>query len=93
MPHPKIAIIGSGPASLTLARLLQLASIPVTIFERETSPTARSHGGNLDLHTETGLRAIREAGLWDDFQKHARYEGQDMVIAYKAGKRYLDLGV
>ncbi|KAI4127268.1 MAG: hypothetical protein LQ347_004672 [Umbilicaria vellea] len=91
MPNPQIAIIGSGPAGLTLARLLHLASIPVTIFERESTPTARSQGGSLDLHTETGLRTIREAGLWDKFMHHARYEGQDMVIADKNGKRWLDL--
>lgn len=91
MPNPQIAIIGSGPAGLTLARLLHLASVPVTIFERDSTPTARSQGGTLDLHTETGLRTIREAGLWDDFMKHARYEGQDIVIADKNGKRWLDL--
>lgn len=59
-----------------LARLLHLAEIEVTVFESESSPTFRSQGGTLDLHTDTGLMAMKEAGLWDEFKKYARYDGQ-----------------
>ncbi|KAA6415547.1 MAG: tetracycline resistance from transposon [Lasallia pustulata] len=61
--QPLIAIIGSGLAGVTLARFLHLGFIPVTVFEREPTPTSGTQGGSLDLHTEMGLRALREAGL------------------------------
>lgn len=89
-----IAIIGAGPAGLTLARLLQLSSSPitVTVFENDASPTSRtSQGGTLDLHTATGLEAIRRCGLWDEFLKHARYEGEEMTIADLNRTRYIHL--
>lgn len=72
---PKIAIIGAGPAGCTLARLLQLASIPATVFEAEASSDYRSQGGSLDLHTDTGLAALKAAGLFDQFLAVARYDG------------------
>lgn len=85
MPHPRIAIVGAGPVGTTLARLLHLQtpSASVTVFESDASPNYRSQGGTLDLHTQTGLAALKEAGLWDDFLKHARYDGEALKITDK----------
>lgn len=63
-----------------LARLLHLANIECTVFEGEDSPNYRSQGGSLDLHTGTGLAAMREAGLEEEFEKLARYDGEAMKI-------------
>lgn len=91
-----IAIIGAGPAGLTLARLLHISSatdqISITVFEKDASPTARLRvGGTLDLHDETGLAALRQAGLWSKFQKYARYDGEALVITDKNATRLVDL--
>ncbi|PSR77656.1 hypothetical protein BD289DRAFT_417499 [Coniella lustricola] len=85
MPHPNIAIVGAGPVGCTLARLLHVhcPSASVTIFEADTSPSYRSQGGCLDLHTATGLAALKEAGLMDEFLKYARYDGESLKIADK----------
>ncbi|KAI9042946.1 FAD-dependent oxidoreductase [Aspergillus affinis] len=79
--RPKVAIIGAGPGGLTLARLLHLANVPFTVFESDRScESRRMTGGVLDLHPQTGQQAIREAGLWDTYQKHASYEAEELVI-------------
>ena len=81
-PIPKIAIIGAGPAGLALARILHVNGIASTIFEKRPSPKGHNTmGGTLDLHEGSGQEAIREARLWDQFQKHARYDGQAYVIS------------
>ena len=82
-PPPKVAIIGAGPAGTTLARLLIRASIPVTIFEGESSMSVRAQGGTLDLHTSTGLKALREAGLLEEYAQYARYDGEAINLADK----------
>ncbi|OQO09923.1 hypothetical protein B0A48_04278 [Cryoendolithus antarcticus] len=93
----KIAIIGAGPAGCLLARLLANKSSPssvsdITIFEAESAPDFRSQGGTLDLHEKTGQRALREAGLWDEFAKHARYDGEAMKLADKKLLCYVSMG-
>ena len=88
-PAPNIAIIGAGPAGMTLAHLLLKAGISAVIFEGEASPSVRGQGGTLDLHDDTGLRALKDIGLWDDFQKYARYDGEAMILADKNLKKYL----
>ncbi len=67
-----VAVVGAGPAGLTLARLLQTRGFSVHVFERDASPTARSQGGSLGLRPDSGQRAVREAGLGDAFDRAAR---------------------
>lgn len=66
-----------------LARLLHQHSIPSTIFEGEASIDFRSQGGTLDLRAETGLAAMKEAGLYDAFLEHARFDGESLLITDK----------
>jgi 2-polyprenyl-6-methoxyphenol hydroxylase-like FAD-dependent oxidoreductase len=88
----QIAIVGAGPGGLTLARILHLHGIPATVFEREEFSTARSQGGSLDMHVDTGQFAIQCAGLATEFKRIARYEDQEGRIYDKHGKlRFLDV--
>ncbi|QDS74397.1 hypothetical protein FKW77_005630 [Venturia effusa] len=89
----KIAIIGAGPAGCTLARLLIHNHIPVnvTIFEREKSLDARSQGGTLDLHKDLGLEAIKRCGLYEEFLKYARFDGEALTVANKDLKKFICL--
>jgi 2-polyprenyl-6-methoxyphenol hydroxylase-like FAD-dependent oxidoreductase len=75
---PRIAVIGAGVAGLACARGLQVHGIPVTVYEREASETARWQGGMLDLHAPTGQAALRAIGLYDEFRAVARPEAQEM---------------
>lgn len=90
----RIAICGAGPAGLTFARLLQVSGIDisVTIFERDASPKSRQHqGGTLDLHPDTGLAALRQAGLFEIASQHLRYDGEEMVIADKNATEFIHM--
>ncbi|MER7079627.1 2-polyprenyl-6-methoxyphenol hydroxylase [Saccharopolyspora kobensis] len=73
-----IAIVGAGLGGLALARVLHVNGIDAVLHEREPSRDARGQGGMLDIHS--GQRALREAGLIDEFHAIARSEGQDMRL-------------
>lgn len=88
---PKIAIVGAGPAGLALASILCNNGITPTVFESDASPTARPQGGSLDLHPATGQAALEACGLTAQFEKHARYDGQDFVLSDKKGNRLFDI--
>lgn len=64
----KIAIVGGGPGGLTLARLLQLKGVEVTVYERDQDKHARVQGAPLDLHDDSGLAAIIKADLLQEFK-------------------------
>ena len=78
-----IAIVGAGLGGLTLARVLHVNGIDAVVYEREPSRDARGQGGMLDIHS--GQRALREAGLIDQFFAIARGEGQDMRLLQPDG--------
>lgn len=70
--NKKIAIVGGGPGGLTLARILQNRGAVVKVYERDADSEARPKGATLDLHYESGLKAIIEAGLMDEFKANYR---------------------
>jgi 2-polyprenyl-6-methoxyphenol hydroxylase-like FAD-dependent oxidoreductase len=72
LANKQVAIIGGGPGGLTLARLLQRKGVAVTVYERDIDKTGRQQGATLDLHDDTGLKALQEAGLLDEFKKYYR---------------------
>nr|WP_315027675.1 NAD(P)/FAD-dependent oxidoreductase [uncultured Chryseobacterium sp.] len=67
----KVAIIGAGPVGLTMAKLLQQQNINVTVYERDKNPLARIFGGTLDLHKNSGQKAMKKAGLLETYYKMA----------------------
>lgn len=78
--HHPIAIIGGGVSGLMLARLLHLANIDFTVFERDESANARLQGGTLDMHEATGQSALKQAKLFDAFKQFARYHHQGVRV-------------
>jgi len=86
----RIAIIGAGPGGLTLALILQRHGIQSVIYERELHDVSHERGGSLDIHEESGQRALKEAGLYKEFQTLARYEGEDLRILDKSANIYWD---
>jgi 2-polyprenyl-6-methoxyphenol hydroxylase-like FAD-dependent oxidoreductase len=82
----RIAIAGGGLGGLMLARILHLHGIGAVVYEREASRSARSQGGMLDLHPESGQRALEEAGLSGRFRSEARPEGEEHRILDPAGR-------
>ncbi|WP_312509714.1 FAD-dependent oxidoreductase [Chryseobacterium culicis] len=77
--NKSIAIIGGGPAGLTLARLLQLKGADVKVYERDFDKHARVQGSPLDMHEDSGLAAIRKAELLGEFKKTFR-PGADRTL-------------
>ena len=73
-----IAMVGAGLGGLALARVLHVNGMDSVVYERESSRGARGQGGMLDIHS--GQRALREAGLIEEFYAIARGEGQDMRL-------------
>lgn len=67
LKNKKVAIIGAGPVGLTLATLLQQKGVHVSVYEKDQDDHARIWGGTLDLHVESGQKAMKAAGLLDRY--------------------------
>ncbi|MFR9791299.1 FAD-dependent oxidoreductase [Streptomyces sp. MB22_4] len=78
--HVPIAVIGAGLGGLTAPRVLHVNGIEATVFEREASAAARTQGGMLDIHEENGQRALRAAGLHDEFREIIHEGGQALRL-------------
>ncbi|MBD2755626.1 FAD-dependent oxidoreductase [Spirosoma validum] len=81
--HKKIAIVGGGPGGLTLARLLQQSGADVNVYERDLNKDIRVQGATLDLHEESGLKALQEAGLMAAFNANFRPGAEKVRIVDK----------
>ncbi|HWB27751.1 MAG TPA: NAD(P)/FAD-dependent oxidoreductase [Chitinophagaceae bacterium] len=84
LDNKQVAIIGGGPAGLTLARLLQQRGADVKVYERDADKNVRVQGATLDLHEGTGLEAMKRAGLLDEFYKHHRLVASKMRLVDKS---------
>jgi 2-polyprenyl-6-methoxyphenol hydroxylase-like FAD-dependent oxidoreductase len=86
---PRIGIVGGGLAGLVLARVLVRAGAAVSVLERDEGPGARTQGGSLDLHPESGQRALAAAGLTGEFRRCARVQGEEIRIFDPAGRMHV----
>ncbi|GGR84402.1 oxidoreductase [Streptomyces humidus] len=89
MEHHPIAIVGAGLGGLTLARVLRVHGIPAAVLDLDASPAARTQGGMLDIHEDSGQEALRAAGLHEAFRKlvvpggeSVRVLDKDAVVRY-----------
>lgn len=80
----KVVIIGAGPVGLTIANLLQQKGANVTVYERDKNSQARIWGGTLDLHKDSGQRAMEKAGLLESYYATALPMG--IIIANEQGE-------
>jgi 2-polyprenyl-6-methoxyphenol hydroxylase-like FAD-dependent oxidoreductase len=92
LQNKQIAIVGGGPGGLTLACLLQINGATVKVYERDLNRHARVQGGTLDLHHESGLAALRKAGLLEAFKTHYRPGADRLVLVDKHAAVVLDEG-
>lgn len=88
--NKNIAIVGGGPGGLTLARILQMNGASVKVYERDLNREVRVQGATLDLHEESGLKALEIAGLMDAFNANYRPGADKLRVVDKHGNIVLD---
>jgi 2-polyprenyl-6-methoxyphenol hydroxylase-like FAD-dependent oxidoreductase len=85
-----IAIVGAGLGGLTLARILHVHGISATVFEADSTPAARTQGGQLDIHRHNGQAALKAAGLLDEFRRHVHEGAEAMRVLGPDGTVLID---
>ncbi|MCU1647400.1 MAG: monooxygenase FAD-binding protein [Nocardia sp.] len=88
--HYPVLIIGAGLGGLTLARVLHVHGIESVILDLDTSAQARTQGGMLDIHEDTGQAALHEAGLHEAFRARVHSGGEAMRVLDRDGRVLID---
>ncbi|MDI3321859.1 FAD-dependent oxidoreductase [Pinibacter soli] len=88
--NKKIAIVGGGPGGLTLAKLLQIKGADIKVYERDVNKDVRVQGATLDLHEDSGLEALRQAGLMEAFKENYRPNADRIRIVDSAANIVFD---
>lgn len=88
--HHPIAVVGAGLGGLTLARVLHAAGLEAAVFDLDDSPTARTQGGMLDIHEDSGQAALRAAGLHEAFRALVHTGGEAVRLVDPSGEVRLD---
>jgi 2-polyprenyl-6-methoxyphenol hydroxylase-like FAD-dependent oxidoreductase len=70
--------------------VLAARGIEAAVYEQEGSRAARTQGGMLDIHGDTGQAALRAAGLYDGFRALIHPGGQAFRLVDAAGRVRLD---
>ncbi|MFC8225898.1 FAD-dependent oxidoreductase [Streptomyces sp. NPDC057287] len=89
-PHHPVTVVGAGLGGLVLARVLHVHGIESTVLDLEAGRHARTQGGMLDIHEETGQAALRAAGLHEEFRARVHPGGEAMRVLDKAARILLE---
>jgi 2-polyprenyl-6-methoxyphenol hydroxylase-like FAD-dependent oxidoreductase len=85
LANKQVAIIGGGPGGLTLARLLQLQGVKVSVYERDLNKDARVQGSPLDMHEGSGMTALCAANLLEEFkQNYIAGADKELIMNHRA---------
>ena len=87
---PSITIIGAGLGGLVLARVLHVQGIRATVYEADASESARTQGGQLDIHEHDGQVALEAAGLTAQFRAIVHEGGEATRVLRPDGGVLLD---
>ncbi|MEU3825740.1 NAD(P)/FAD-dependent oxidoreductase [Streptomyces sp. NPDC029080] len=85
LPHHPVAVVGAGLGGLTLARVLHVHGIRAALFDLDAAPDARTQGGMLDIHDDSGQEALRAAGLHEEFLDRVHTGGQAVRVLDREG--------
>ncbi|MBN0042806.1 FAD-dependent monooxygenase [Streptomyces actuosus] len=85
-PHHPVAVVGAGLGGLALARVLHVHAVEAALFDLDPSSSARTQGGMLDIHDDSGQEALRAAGLHDAFRERVHTGGEALRVLDREGR-------
>lgn len=88
--HHPVTVVGAGLGGLVLARVLHRHGIEAAVLDLEAGRDARTQGGMLDIHEETGQAALRAAGLYDGFRARVHPGGEALRVLDKQARVHLE---